>query len=97
MNVTPATMVQQIAVARASVPFRGQTLAYSTKTGDVPRVERAERSYGYTEEDDAHCFVCSRHTNHFAEHDDMVEKGFATYGEDGSVFWTEKGWNEYRA
>jgi hypothetical protein len=46
--------------------------------------------------DDAHCFVCSRHTDHFAEHDDLVEQGFAQYEQDGSVTWTEKGWNEFR-
>lgn len=41
----------------------------------------------------AHCFVCGRHTDHFAEHDAIVEAGLATYGDDGSVRLTDK-WDE---
>lgn len=47
----------------------------------------------YTVEDDPHCFVCHRHTDHFAEHDGLVEAGLATYAEDGSVHRTEK-WDD---
>lgn len=39
-------------------------------------------------EDDPHCFVCGKHTGHFAEHDELVEAGLATYGNDGSVYRT---------
>jgi hypothetical protein len=97
MNVTPKTMVAQIAAARAVVPFGGDRLAYSTRTGDAPRVYTEAFAPVVEDEHDPHCFVCGRHTNHFAEHDDMVEQGFAQYEQDGSVTWTEKGWNEYRA
>lgn len=31
------------------------------------------------------CFVCSRCTDHFAEHDSLVALGLASYSEDGSV------------
>lgn len=37
------------------------------------------------EVDDAHCFVCGKHTDHWGEHDELVEAGLATYGDDGSV------------
>jgi hypothetical protein len=99
MNVTPNTLVSQVAAARAArvVPFGGDRLAFTSQTG-VVRPERDPQT-GWTGivEDDAHCFVCSRHTDHFAEHDDLVEQGFARYEDDGSVTWTEKGWNEFRA
>lgn len=36
------------------------------------------------------CFVCGRITDHFAEHDDLVEQGRAIYGPDGSVHWAER-------
>lgn len=39
-------------------------------------------------DDDPHCFVCSRHTDHWGEHDDLVDAGLATYGPDGSVYPT---------
>lgn len=37
------------------------------------------------------CHVCHRLTDHFAEHCDLVELGFAYYTDDGSVMWTESG------
>jgi len=35
-----------------------------------------------------YCFVCSRATDHRAEHDDLLEEGLVRYGEgfDGSVY-----------
>lgn len=45
------------------------------------------------EEPDPHCFVCQRHTDHFAEHDDMVEAGTARYGSDGSVYPVPWAWD----
>jgi hypothetical protein len=35
-----------------------------------------------------YCFVCSRATDHRAEHDDLLEQGLVRYGEgfDGSVY-----------
>ena len=36
------------------------------------------------------CFVCSRCTDHYAEHDALVAAGLATYGHrNGSVYRTE--------
>lgn len=80
MNVTPKTAARQIVLARAE---RAAKPVYTSETGVVRpvRVEAAP-----IVEDDPHCFVCGRHTDHFAEHDDMVEAGTATYGEDGSVY-----------
>jgi hypothetical protein len=97
MNVTPNTLVSQVARARAErvVPFGGDRLAFTSQTG-VVRVVPQNIEPNVWDVDDAHCFVCSRHTDHFAEHDDLVEQGFAQYEQDGSVTWTEKGWNEFR-
>lgn len=41
------------------------------------------------DEDDPHCFVCHRHTDHGSEHDALVEAGLATVGRDGSVYRTD--------
>ncbi len=41
-------------------------------------------------EPEPHCFVCGRHTDHFAEHDDLVyDYKVAEYGKDGSVYITD--------
>lgn len=103
MNVTPKIMARQITVARAERAERVRVsrvaprtrLVFSSETG----VQRADNSPAivWDDESDPHCFVCGRHTDHFAEHDDMVEAGYAQYEDDGTVTWTEKGWNEYRA
>jgi hypothetical protein len=59
-------------------------LVYSTRTGDkLVRPERVEIENVW---DQPFCFVCSRCTDHFAEHDDMIEAGTAEYGADGSVY-----------
>lgn len=39
---------------------------------------------------DPFCFVCGRCTDHWGEHDDLVEAGMADYKLDGSVVKTEK-------
>ena len=39
------------------------------------------------QEPEPYCFVCRRCTDHFAEHDDLVEAGEVEYREDGSVVW----------
>lgn len=49
---------------------------YTTSTGDSP-VE-LEDYYEF-------CFVCSRPTDHRAEHDDLVEAGRARYDEHNGV------------
>lgn len=101
MNVTPKTAARQITVAarqraevsRVRLVATKERLAYSTSSWDsIP-----EPVSMLGDVDDAHCFVCGRHTDHFAEHDQMVEDGYARYEDDGSVTWTEKGWNEFRA
>jgi hypothetical protein len=103
MNATPRTAARQITVAAAQraeqqriARMGGTRLAFTSQTG-VVRPVRPERVVPVGDVDDAHCFICGRHTDHFAEHDDMVEAGYAQYEDDGSVTWTEKGWNEYRA
>ena len=60
------------------------TLVHTTTTGDAPA-----DAGGW--DDEPHCFVCGRHTDHFAEHDDLVEQGLAEYRDDGSVVWTAAG------
>jgi hypothetical protein len=101
MTVTPKTMVRQIRVAQEFNAEQARIrkmserrLAFTSETG-VERPVRVE-VWDNVEEDDPHCFICSRHTDHFAEHDDMVEAGYAQYESDGTVTWTEKGWNEYK-
>jgi hypothetical protein len=106
MSVTPKTMARQITVARevraervrvARVAPRTR-LAYSTTTGVTsPAAQVPMEVWDNVEEDDPHCFVCGRHTDHFAEHDDLVEQGFARYESDGTVTWTQAGWEEYKA
>ena len=41
---------------------------------------------------DAHCFVCSRHTDHLGEHEALVEAGLAEYADGGTVLRTAL-WN----
>jgi hypothetical protein len=43
------------------------------------------------------CFVCNRCTDHFAEHDDLVEAGQAFYAEDGTVYSVYETWAWERA
>jgi len=89
MTATPATMVRQITTARVLNRVQGSTLAYRTESGVTSYVPRATPYVpvvdAYDEQDDDHCFVCSRHTSHYAEHDDMVEAGTAYY--DGGDVW----------
>jgi hypothetical protein len=88
MNASPATFAQQVAKARKAntVPFGGDVLAYRSQTGVQRPVRPEPVAPVLAVEDDPHCFVCGRHTDHFAEHDDLVEQGKARYGEDGSVY-----------
>lgn len=108
MNVSPKTMAAQVRKAQASKAERERIArvapqvrkAFTSETGVVrvtfTRIENPRQAFAVME-DDPHCFVCGRHTDHFAEHDNLVEAGYAQYEDDGSVTWTEKGWNEYRA
>lgn len=103
MNVTPNTLVSQVAAARAArvVPFGGDRLAFTSQTG-VVRPVRVESVPAWADEHEPHCFVCGRHTDHFAEHDNLVEAGLAEYVKEdglynGDVVWTEQGWNEIGA
>lgn len=45
---------------------------------------------------DAYCFICSRCTDHWGEHDDLVEAGLAEYHEDGTVTKTAA-WDAQKA
>lgn len=45
---------------------------------------------------DSHCFVCNRTTDHFAEHDALVDAGLALYGDNGSVYRTDA-WDPAKA
>lgn len=51
---------------------------YTTTTGDAPVMELEDHYYEW-------CFVCSRPTDHRAEHDDLVEVGRARYDEHNGV------------
>lgn len=93
MQITPKTMARQIHVAEAQRVERARVarvatrtrLAFTSETG-VVRPQRKDEHYGIVVEDDPHCFVCGRHTDHFAEHDDMVEAGTARYGMTDGLF-----------
>jgi len=96
MTATPKTMARQITVSRQERTERARVarvatqtrLAYSTSTGDALRLAFDLPTQGDIVEDEhePHCFVCGRHTDHFAEHDDMVAAGQARYGEDGTTY-----------
>ena len=90
MTVTPKTAARQIVSARAE---RAHKPVFTSETGVVRVVPQNIMPNVWDDEDDPHCFICKRHTDHFAEHDDLVEKGYARYEEDGSVTWTEEGWH----
>jgi hypothetical protein len=88
MTITPKTHATQVRRAndrKAAVVRDVRVLAYSTKTGDAPRPAPVEPT-PVVIVDDPHCFVCGRHTDHWGEHDDLVDAGLATYGPDGSVY-----------
>jgi hypothetical protein len=51
--------------------------------------------FDYDDVDVEYCFVCLRCTDHFAEHDDLVAAGLATY--DGSVVRRTEKWDDARA
>ena len=91
MNATPMIMPRRRPVRAES------SRRYSTSTGDLPLpvpVPSDTGVLGY--EDDPHCFVCGRHTDHGSEHDALVEAGLATYDADGSVRRTAQ-WDRTRA
>lgn len=76
------------------------TLAYSTSTNGVivdnmpvpVQDTSAQDAYmGFLSE--PHCFVCGRHTDHFGEHDDMVEAGTARYDDEGNVYPVPWAWD----
>lgn len=57
---------------------------YTTTTGD--------ESIADVRDPDDWCYVCSRPTDHRAEHDDLVEEGKARYDEDfGLVYFNALG------
>lgn len=89
MNASPATVARSIRRNREAAQAVTQDvrrLAYTSTTGDAPKA--APSIYApLSVEDDPHCFVCGRHTGHFAEHDDLVDAGKARYTENGSVVW----------
>lgn len=88
MNATPATLVRQIDTARrVNRRVTGDVLVYRTQSGVTSLVPRL----GEVEEHEPHCFVCSRHTDHWGEHDDMVEAGTAYYTPEGDVWLTGTG------
>ena len=62
------------------VTFNGEPLTFE----DIDTYDLAE----------PHCFVCGRHTDHFGEHDDLVEAGVAAY-HGGDVHWTVDGEARY--
>lgn len=91
MNATPKTMARNIRAARTQraqvVPATILRLAFTSETG-VIRPERKEVAPVGMDEHEPHCFVCGRHTDHFAEHDDMVEAGTARYPQDAEGNYT---------
>jgi hypothetical protein len=79
---------RKAAERKNSVTLDVRRLAYSSNTGDAPRVfvpQPVSAATRIIQNDDPHCFVCGRHTDHFGEHDDLVDAGKAVYYDDGSV------------
>lgn len=76
-------------------------LAYSSTTGETPVDNRPlEIKLAEATEDlpDPFCFVCSRLTDHFGEHDDLVELGLASYdAETGFVYRIGHGYGSVKA
>lgn len=64
-------------------------LVYSTD-GTSTTDLREEEIFLPEPDEDPFCFVCGRCTDHWGEHDDLVEAGMAEYKRDGSVVKTEK-------
>lgn len=86
MNVTPKVHAQQVrraAERKSAVVHDVRRLAFTSETG-VIRPQRPEPEPEPVE-DDPFCFVCGRCTDHFAEHDDLVEQGLAEY-RNGNVY-----------
>jgi len=100
MTATPATMVRQIAAAKAAVIDRGQRPVYTTTTGDPIKVETVTQYEEY-------CFICSRCTDHAGEdHTDrdgnyipQREETYTTrgYSNDGRVYFITHHAYVYRA
>ena len=89
--VTPLTFVAQQRAARAAQAARPAVrFAYTTRTGDAPRPGPDRLAADLRDLlDEAHCFVCGRHTDHAGEHDALVEAGLAYYTTSGSVHRTD--------
>lgn len=83
MNTTPATVARQIVTARAQ---RAHRPVFTSETGVVRPTRVPRPGHSPVVENDPHCFVCGRHTDHWGEHDDMVSAGTARYENDGSVY-----------
>lgn len=72
-------------------------IVYTSTTGDsdaelIASLRRAE-ALGLVEfitsAHEPHCYVCRRHTDHFAEHDSLVGLGLAEYSDNGDVLVTD--------
>jgi hypothetical protein len=84
MTPSPLLMPQRKVTAE-QLPVR---LAWTTSTGDAPLAPVKETPYNPWDEVDF-CFVCGRCTDHFGEHDDLVELGMVEYI-DGSPRWVRR-------
>lgn len=82
MNATPATVARQINVARKVNRVQPDRLAYRSETGRV----NVRPARAVVVDEQPFCFVCGRLTDHWGEHDDMVDAGTARYESDGSVY-----------
>lgn len=69
------------------------TPAYTATTGQTPVIAEQYKTdpevgmvtAGSEWDPEPYCFVCSRPTDHVAEHDDLVAAGQAEYQDDGTV------------
>jgi hypothetical protein len=84
MNATPMMMPRH----KAPIVEATSEVVYSTTTGQVRRPAHVEPNDAFLDINEAHCFVCRRHTDHFGEHDGLVEAGLALY-KGGSVYRTD--------
>ena len=75
--------------AGSAVLFAVSQTAAQLPSGYVVQPTTTDLSRSVFVMDDAYCFVCGRVTDHFGEHEALVEAGLAVYRDNGSVVRTD--------
>lgn len=90
MDTTGATTVYSTSTTEG-VSFSELSSALRVELG-IAEEERDGFNPFYDESDyyDEWCFVCSRPTDHRAEHDDLVEQGLASYDRTSGIVYSNR-------